>query len=278
MKSNFRLVALSMAACGLLVLASCKGDDNNTPQIELSEEETIRSAQADGILEGAQHVVESGYNFIEDPNPSSFPIFGASCPAWNYTIVGNNVSLLIDFNPSCQLLNDVLVSGQILLEYGPLINGIRAIVYTYLDFSYEGHVLNGGGDMIWVSENANGNRESNLQSDVTIAFANSNVTAQRTGTRTSEWVAGANSGNWFDNIYHIWGSWTTTLNTGFQRVATVDESQYLVRNLGACPEIVAGIMIVNQDNISGELDFGDGTCDGLAIFTVNGVEFPITLN
>ena len=278
MKHNIRFAAFGLMAFLSVSLISCKGDDDNIPQIELSEEDTTRAAQADGILEGSQHVVESAYNFVENPDPGAFPIFGASCPTWTYTVVGNNISLLIDFNPSCQLQNNRVVSGQILLEYGPLINGIRAIVYTYLDFSFDGHILTGGGDMIWVSENANGNRETNLQSDVSIAFANSTVTGRRMGTRTSEWVAGANSGNWFDNVYHIWGSWETTLSTGFQRIATVDESQFLLRDFGMCQEIISGVMIINQDNITGALDFGDGTCDGIAIFTFNGIEFPINLN
>jgi hypothetical protein len=93
-----------------------------------------------------------------------------------------------------------------------------------------------------------------------------------------EWVEGVGSGTWIDNVYHIWGDWETTLSTGFVRTGLVNVTSPLVRGLALCDYIVAGVMQITQENLSGTLDFGDGTCDATAILTINGIEFTINLD
>ena len=260
------------------MLTSCLGNDDSTPDLEVSVSDWALSARADGIVEATQHIVESGYNYIEEPNRRPNSIFGTSCPTFDVAVDGTAVTLVVDFGPSCQLLSGPEVSGQIVLEYGPRVGGLRTIDYVYQNFVFNGHQISGGGLIIRESENANGNPQSSLSENVTVAFSGSDVTATRVGTRYSEWVAGVGSGTWIDNVYHIWGDWETTLSTGFMRTGVVNPTSPLVRGLALCDYIVSGVMQITQENLSGTLDFGDGTCDATAILTVNGIEFTINLD
>lgn len=261
-----------------LTIIACSGNDDSVPQTNISASDTALAAKSDGIFEATQHIVESGYNFIEEPGRMPNSIFGTSCPSFDVSVDGTQVTLVVDFGPSCQLLSGPEVSGQIILEYGPRVGGFRTIDYVYQDFYFNGNEVTGGGQIIRESENTNGNPQSSLSENITVAFSGSSVTANRVGTRIIEWVEGVGSGTWIDNVYHIWGDWETTLSTGFVRTGVVNPTSPLVRGLALCDYIVAGVMQITQENLSGTLDFGDGTCDAIAILTVNGIEFTINLD
>lgn len=261
-----------------IVLVACSGSDDNSPETNVSVDDTALAAKSDGIFESTQHIVESGYNFIEEPGRMPNSIFGASCPDFEANVDGTQTTLVVDFGMSCQLLNGPEVSGIIILEYGPRVGGFRTIDYLYQDFFFNGNQVTGGGQIIRESENTNGNPQSSLSENITVAFSDSAVTASRVGTRIIEWVEGVGSGTWIDNTYHIWGDWETTLSTGFVRTGVVNPTSPLVRGLALCDYIVAGVMEVTQENLSGSLDYGDGTCDAIAILTINGLTFTINLD
>jgi hypothetical protein len=267
-----------IALSAVLALVSCSGNDDSVPETNISLSDSALAAKSDGIFEATQHIVESGYNYIEEPGRMPNSIFGASCPSFEVTVDGTQVTLIVDFGPSCQLLSGPEVSGQIVLEYGPRVGGFRTIDYVYQDFFFNGNQITGGGQIIRESENSNGNPQSSLIENITVAFVGSSVTANRVGTRIVEWVEGVGSGTWIDNVYYIWGEWETTLSTGFTRTGVVNATSPLVRGLALCDWIVSGVMEITQENLSGTLDFGDGTCDSIAIFTVNGIEFTINLD
>lgn len=280
MKLTLKHLTLYLLSAFLInaFLVSCSGNDDSTPDPDVSISDSALSAQADGIFEATQHIVESGYNYIEEPDRRPNSIFGASCPSFDVSVNGSQVTLIVDFGPSCQLLSGPEVSGQIVLEYGPRVGGFRTIDYFYQDFVFNGHQVTGGGQIIRESENTNGNPQSIVNENITVAFSGGNVTANRMGTRYVEWVAGVGSGTWIDNVYHIWGNWETILSNGFQRTGVIDASTPLVRGIALCDYFVSGIMAITQNNLSGTLDFGNGTCDAIAILTVNGIEFTINLD
>ncbi len=261
-----------------MILNSCSNSDNNTPDLNVSISDWALSAKADVIFEATQHIVESGYNYIEEPDRQPNSIFGTSCPTFEVMMNGTAVTLLIDFGPSCQLLSGPVVSGEIILQYGPRVGGFRTIDYTYQNFAFNGHQISGEGQIIRESENSNGNPQSNLSENISLTFNGTGVTATRVGYRITEWVDGVGSGTWIDNVYQIWGDWETTLNNGFQRRGVVDESTPLVRGIALCDWFISGIMSVTQNNLSGTLDYGDGACDSVAILTINGMEFIINLD
>jgi hypothetical protein len=41
---------------------------------------------------------------------------------------------------------------------------------------------------------------------------------------------------------------------------------------------MSGVLDVEQEGIVATLDFGDGTCDNIAVMTINGQEYTIYMN
>jgi hypothetical protein len=275
MKTILKKITLLSFTVLVVSLVSCKGDDDSSgpAEVNFSSENTALAAQTDNIVEGAQNIVEGGYVQIEEPGRMPNSIF-PECTAFTITTNGNGGTILLDFGTACTLYNGAIVSGKISMEYGPIVAGTRSIDYVYVDFVYNGNAISGGGNINRTIENNNGNPQSTVSEDITISFPGSTVTANRDGLRITEWIEGVGSGNWDDNVYSITGTWQTTLSNGFERTGEVTIP--LIRKL-TCLYFVSGRIEVTQEGLTGELDFGNGTCDALATIIFNGVEYPVIL-
>lgn len=275
MKTILKKIALFSFATLAAVAVSCKSDDDSSDnqEVNFSPENTAFAAQTDNIVEGAQNIIEGGYVQIEEPGRMPNSIF-PECTAFTITTNGNGGTILLDFGDECTLYNGAIVSGQISMEYGPLVAGTRNIDYTYLNFTYNQNEIEGGGTINRTIENSIGNPQSTVSEDITISFPGTTVTANRDGLRITEWVAGVGSGTWTDNVYHVTGTWQTVLSNGFERTGEVTEK--LVREM-SCLFFVSGRIEVNQEGLTGILDFGDGTCDAFATITFNGNDYPVIL-
>ena len=50
-----------------VIMVSCSGNDDSVPEVNVSVSDSALAAKSDGIFEATQHIVESGYNYIEEP-------------------------------------------------------------------------------------------------------------------------------------------------------------------------------------------------------------------
>lgn len=284
MNAFFKKTALfSLTAAALLMVSCNKNDDGNNGDdtVNFSAENTAFAAQADNIAEGALNLAESGYVQIEEPGRMASSLF-PDCVSITLSTSGPDTIILLTFgtddgdgNPiPCELYNGAVVSGQIEMTCGQIFNGSRFIYYDYLDFTYNGNAITGGGTINRTIENAMGFPESSVDESITIAFTGTSVTGQRDAIRIAQWVEGVGSGTWADNVYEIEGNWQTTLSNGFERTGMV--TQTLVKKL-ACLYFVSGEIEVTQEGLTGSIDFGDGVCDPFASIFFNGQEFPIIL-
>ena len=183
-------------------------------------------------------------------------------------------TITLDFGESCQLNNGAIVSGVINLEFTAIIEGVRTIDYSFVDYTYNGNGVQGGGQIQRQIANSNGNPQSTVNETILVSFPNSDITATRVGLRISEWVEGVGTGTWLDNVYHITGNWITNFSNGFERTGEV--TQTLVWKLN-CLYLVSGIIEVTQEGLIGSLDYGSGACDNNAILTINGQDYPLLL-
>lgn len=279
MKTSLKKIALISFAFLAVTFISCNKDDGGSEgeEVNFSAENTAYVAQADNIVEGATNIAESGYVQIEEPGRMPNSIF-PECTSITISTDGNGGTILLDFGVEtdpCTLFNGAVVSGKIFMDYGPIVAGTRIIEYSYIDFIYNGNLVTGGGTIYRTIENNNGNPESTVNEEIDVFFSGTTITANRTGTRIAEWVEGVGSGTWTDNVYHIEGSWLTTLSNGFERSGLVVET--LVRKLG-CLYLVSGQIEVTQEGLTGILDFGDGYCDAIATIIFNGQEYTVIMN
>lgn len=267
---NFTLLAI----IGVSVLfIGCDKNDDETDPVNFSAEDANRAAQVDNTVEGTLSIMENGYVEGEEGRSQSISFFPA-CTEITILPNGNGGTIILDFGNSCQLNNGAIVSGIINLEYGAFVGGTRTITYTFENYFYNSNGVTGGGEILREISNQNGNPSSTVNETITVSFPNSTVTATRNGLRIAEWVEGVGSGTWLDNVYHVSGNWDTTLTNGFERKGEVTET--LVRKL-SCVYLVSGVIEIQQEGLTGAIDFGDGNCDNLATLIFNGEEYPIIL-
>jgi len=117
-----------------------------------------------------------------------------------------------------------------------------------------------------------------MELDMTITLPNGDE-YERVGTRTRELIEGFYTPNFMDNIYKITGNWTTTAPNGSQHTATITEP---LRAKMSCiavnkPILAKGIIAFVRNNITSTLNYGNGECDNIAVFTINGVSYTITI-
>lgn len=272
----FRLI-VAFFTIGVFLFTSCDKEENNSSEeVNFNSEDSARAAKMDNIAKGTFNIMEQAFVEYETEGKgiTQFSLFPA-CAEITVSIQGNSVLILIDFGDSCTLNNGNIVSGSILLDYGPLVGGTYTVTYLYNDFTFNNNGVSGGGEFLYEIANQNGNPQSTLNESITVSFPNTTVTGTRNGLRVSEWVEGVGSGTWLDNVYHVTGNWQTEFTNGFERSGEVTET--LVYKT-ACRWVVAGKLEVSQDGLTAAIDFGDGECDNQAVFIYNGQEYPFIMN
>jgi hypothetical protein len=274
MRSIKSKIAIVISATITLVFMSCQVKDDGPAAVNYSAEDSAKAAQADNVIEGTFNIMENGYEENTGPTPFNGVSFFPNCTTITITTNGNSGTIILDFGTSCTLNNGAVVSGQINLAFGPFVSGTRTINYTFENFTYNGNGVAGGGVILREIANSNGNPQSTVNETITVSFENTDITATRNGLRIAEWTEGVGSGTWIDNVYEISGNWETTFSNGFSRRGEV--TQPLVRKL-SCLYIVSGRLVIEQQSLTGEFNWGDGTCDNLATFTFNGQTYPIIL-
>ncbi len=276
MKTIAFKLCLPILMSGFFLFTSCnKEEETPTQKVDFSSDSSMRATRTDNVAEGSFYIVEQAFveNEVAGRGVTRVSLF-PSCTEITVGMQGNVITLLLDFGEMCTLNNGNVVSGSILLEYGPLVAGTYTVNYTFQNFVFNGNGVSGGGSVLYEIANRDGNPQSTVTESITVSFPNTSVTGTRDGVRISEWVEGVGSGTWMDNVYHVTGNWQTVFTNGFERSGEV--TQALVYKT-SCPYVVAGKLEVSQDGLTAVIDFGNGECDNQAVFIYNGQEYPFTM-
>jgi hypothetical protein len=278
MKSKtFKLGIFTSLLFSLLFFTSCEKEvvdtnDISTDTVQKSSEIDIISDNVSSIVEEAFITEESIVGRTSDAYRSFFP----DCLIRTVVMTGNIRTVTLDFGDGCDMPNGNHLSGVITLEYvhDPTLY-TRTITYSFTDFYFNYKNIVGGGSIYREWVNVNGNPQSTKMHDITVIWPDG-ATAHRTGIKVREWIDGVGTGTWGDNVYSITGNWTTEFPNGDVNTGLVTTA--LRREL-ACRFIVSGVIDLTHNGLAGTLDFGDGTCDNVAIFIgENGVEHTIILD
>lgn len=100
-------------------------------------------------------------------------------------------------------------------------------------------------------------------------------TASRSGTRTRTQIKGANTEEFFDDVFTITGSASGVGKQGNEYASEIIQPLLKKR---ACPWISGGILELTKNGNTALLNFGDGDCDHLAVLTKpDGSTRPVNL-
>jgi len=277
MKTNFVKIGLLSCLGIMLFFSSCSEEDDaqvtDETTAQLTAEQSKQSAEADKSADAVFNLMEMAYAELEESDGRNASLF-TDCVTITISSEGGVTFVTLDFGFGCELNNGAVVSGIINLTYGPVIAGTRNITYLFDNFTYNAKEIAGGGTIYRERNNANGNPQSTVNKALEITFPNG-VVADLTGTRVAEWIEGAGSGTWMDNVFLITGDRQIVFSSGFTHNALVTEA---LRREATCPYFVSGVLELTRNNGSGTLDFGDGTCDNLAVLTIGDQEIIIILD
>jgi hypothetical protein len=197
---------------------------------------------------------------------------------------GDTVTKTIDFGTTgCTLDNGNVLKGKIIISfvYQPAATS-HTITYTFEDFYHNEIKFDGTKTFNRVRIPASGNvpvhPKVTMNMDMTATFPNGDV-YHRTGLRTREIIEGIGNDDFLDNVYKITGNWVTTGPNGGTQTSTITTDLHVKMSCIAVhkPLIVSGIITIVRGGTTATLDYGDETCDNLAVLTVNGNSFDIVI-
>ena len=290
MKTKILLLVFTLSFLSI----SCTKDDSNDNGA-ITSEEAKANTKIDIASDDVSDIVEGQYDATMQDNiagrsaenaatASSLPtcVTITRVPDFGTSLTpGTLVTKTVDFGTTgCPMANGNILKGQIVITftYDPGATS-HTINYQFVDFYHNAIKFTGNKTFTrTMSGGASIHPIVVMNMDMTATFPDGR-TLHRVGTRTREITAGYGDANFFNNEYTITGNWTTTFpNTTVQ---TSEITTPLLVKMSCIltnkPLIVQGIITFTRNTHTATLDFGDGSCDNLAVFTINGNSYNIVI-
>lgn len=270
----------------VLMTFSCAKDDEKTG---VTTAEATMSAKIDIANDDVSKIVEDQLSASDGISGRSTEVVAAflpDCaivtrvPEFGTTITPETlITKTIDFGTvGCPLPNGNILKGIIVMTfiYQPDATS-HTITYTFTNFYHNAIEFDGTKTFTRVmgtsTVNPNIHPIVTMNMDMTATFPDGEVVT-REGTRVREIIEGYGTAIWIDNIYQVTGSWVTTFPSGVAQTNTITEPLRIRMN---CSNIIRGEITIVRNATTAILDYGDGECDNLATFTVNGTIYTIVL-
>lgn len=198
--------------------------------------------------------------------------------------IGQTVTKTIEFLSSgCTLNNGNVLKGKIIISFIYQPNATsHTITYTFVNFYHNDYKFDGTKTFTrTMSAGSNSHPIVVMTMDLTITLPDGRI-INRVGTRTREIIAGYNTPiDWHDNVYQITGNWATTFPNTTVQTSTITTPLLVKMSCASIlqpkPLLVQGVITFVRNSHVATLDYGTGDCDNTAIFTLDGVAYPITI-
>lgn len=291
------LLKLTTVFLFLITYTSCDKDTtNDTTSAQLTSDDAAINAKIDLANDDIAVIADQLFDNINATTlnyrsiNNNATIF-SNCatitrvPAFGTVLTpGTQVTKTVDFGTTdCTLNNGNVVRGKIIITFVFQPNATsHTVTYTFDNFYHNNIKFVGTKtftrSMTTQTATAAPHPIVVMELDMTITMPNGDVYT-RVGSRTRELVEGFSTDTFLDNIYRITGSWTTTNQNGNQHTATITEPLMAKMSCIAVnkPILAKGIITFVRNNVTSTLNYGNGECDNLAVFTINGVSFTIII-
>ncbi|MEO8516675.1 MAG: hypothetical protein ABI426_08025 [Flavobacterium sp.] len=290
MKTKFLILTMIIS----LMVISCSKDNETSDNTTITADEAGVNAKIDIASDDVSDVVASEEASTYDNTTSGKSEVTASAlppcatvtrvPAFGTVITpGTTVTKTIDFGTSgCPLNNGNIVKGKIIITfvYDPNATS-HTITYTFDHFYHNAILIEGHKTFTRTMTVGTPNSPSHpivtMNMELTATFPDGRVFT-RIGQRIREIIEGYGTpASWTDNVYQVTGSWTTTFPNTTVQTSTITTPLIIKLSCIAVnkPLLVQGIITTVRNTHVATLDFGNGVCDNLAVFTINGVSYDI---
>lgn len=272
MKSQLLPIAALTLALGF---TACKRDKVE-PDTELQT--SIDNSVASSEFSSVSNLFDSEARSDSDVNGKTEGTTGLYCPGAVVTVnvtSSTTATMTVDFGTGCTCLDGRTRTGILTGSFSgkwkdagsnATITTSNYTVSTYpVSFTMEvtQNGVNGDGHLNWDVTVSNGS----------IVTPTGTITYQ--STRNTEWIAGQGDFDPSNDEFLITGSASGTARTGKAFTMNVDQALHIKSN---CSNIVAGILSLTPDGLSTRtIDYGSGTCDNQAVFTLGTYTTTVTL-
>jgi len=268
---------LSIAIIGV-VMNSCKRDHLDNDNIAQDY------ATADAIFTEAHIIADEAeqQGTISLKEDDFMGITTGSCAVVtkdSTTTLGSRL-ITVDFGSGCQGYDGKTRRGKVLISYAGRYNDSGTVATIHFDgYGVNGNLVdNGSVKTITNITQSGSNPKRSVSVSGRITLANNKGVVVWTANRVREFIEGANTPLWDDNVYAITGnsSGTTATNKSF----TANITSALRKDFGCAASrrgFTAGTIDVNVAGKLRILDFGNGTCDNTYTITINGKTYSVTL-
>jgi hypothetical protein len=201
-----------------------------------------------------------------------------SCATITHDSVSTPKTLTIDFgNTNCLCNDGKYRKGQINVSYtGKYRDPGSVHTISFTNYFVNDNQVLGTKTVTNNGVNGNGNLTFSIVVDGTIKKASNGGTIIWKSNRTREWLAGATTQTWYDDVYSITGSGSGISAKGVSYTTTITTPLHRALN---CHWFDSGVIEVNPANLPVRvIDYGSGSCDNNINVTINGVTYPITIN
>ena len=268
-------ISTALITAAIFTLTACNKDQKDSEDTGYaSDHATLEKTFSD-----AQSVTDEA---DADGNLSNFKIVPGNTTLSNCaTITRDTISLphvlTVDFGSSNCLCSDgIYRRGQLIVTYTGAYREIgRTHTITFNNYFSNDNQVTGTKTVAYLANDASGNPKFDITVDGAIILASNNGTISWTSARTRTWLSGFNTKTWNDDVFEINGSGTITRANGKIFAIDITTPLHIARD---CRWIESGVVnVVPDGGNTRTIDYGNGACDALAEFSVNGKTYSVTL-
>jgi hypothetical protein len=278
MNKAAKLLMYAFLAIFILGTHSCSKDKTTTTpnttatQTSMATDDALAQKTYDDVQSIANEAMSSysKLNVLDS-------VFLGNCATITLDLTVMPYKLTIDFGTTnCMCPDNKNRRGKIICTFNGAYSDSGTIIRDSLDNYYvDDNKVEGVRIVTNLGHNIAGHPHFSVLTTGTIIKANNGgtITWQHSGER--EWVAGYDTFTWLDDEYLIYGSTSGTAANGQSYTLTIDTALDVKLN---CKYITAGVLTFHAAGIPDvSLEYGDGTCDNVAVLTVSGVHITVYL-
>ncbi len=266
------VAAFTFSACNRLKKDSTEEDtgyasDHATLEKNFSDAQSIADEADDAGNGGSM----ASYRIAGGPT-----VMGA-CTTITKDTASNPHKITVDFGATnCLSKDGNYRRGKIIITYtGRYRDMGHTHAISFDNYFVNDNQLTGTKTVSYTSNDAAGHPKYEISVNGSVILANSAATISWMSTRTRTWLEGYDTKDWSDDVYEIAGSGTVTRANGKTFNIQITTPLHVALN---CRWIESGVVQITPDGgVVRTLDYGNGTCDAQANFTVNGKIYSVTL-
>ncbi len=266
---------LGLMGLVLLTFNACTKDEN----VDLSEEESVemasRALKSQQLIGTSFGIATRGAAEV-DGLINNTPEIRTDCGTITVTPADLKTfpkTVVVDFGTGCTDVDGKTKSGKVTMVVGKLWQPNSLVTLQYENYSEDGVKLDGKFSFSNSSTNTAGVYQ--IKADKVKITDAKNETWTWSGVHDFKQTRGhASWWDWSDDVYDVTGNIDVLFPNN--EVVTWNIDQPLVK-ANNCYWVSKGLGLLKLNGEDIQVDYGDGTCDNVAVLTLNGKTFTIKL-